>query len=642
MVFLKQRKGISLIVLIITIIVIIILAGAIILNLTKNNPMESAKKAKFMSNIDQYESELMIWENGEMSKTNGEFDPKSLNADKDSGNYKNITMPEIITSMRDDDLDDFEIQDGRLVFVNTDKEQEYEWAEEIGKTPDTNNGGTTEPPAEKVESTSSLWEFNPTTQTITKYLGSDVTTITTITIPNYIDGIPVKSVSGSSGSIFQSEVVLNEIKISGNIQEIGNRAFIGIRSLTTVKIPSSIKRIGDQAFYSTGITEISVPNDIEYIGKMAFLGCSDMKSLKVIDKTKKVTGFKDGSVIDENAFTSCTSLTDVTIPDGVTEILNMAFSSNTSLNNLNISESVIHIAYQAFYGCEKLVTVELPSNIEKIGQNAFFMCNKIESIKPSNYPLSDVYKKYEGEFEYLAVSGLYNLKSIKVPEKITKLGDNSISNNYALESLELPQSLKYIERSAFYGSGLSSITIPKNVISIGNSVFGSSPNLKTINLEEGITEIGDNWFYAYDSIQTINIPNTVTRIGKNAFFAMNGLKNVIIPDSVTTIDEGGFIYCSGIENISLSKNLKTIGNSAFYGSRMSSIDLPNTLTSIGDTAFAGSSNLTQITIPSSVTSIGEGAFNYCDALTSITVNKVINSISGAPWGAPSVTVTWTN
>lgn len=636
----KRNQGISLIVLIITIIVIIILAGAIILNLTKNNPIESAKKARFISNIDQYQSELMLWEQGEFTKTNGDFDPRTLNADKDSGNYKDLTMPYIITSMRDDDLDDFEIQDGKLVFVNEDKEQEYEWAEENGNTP--NNGGTAEQPPEIVESTSALWEFNPETQTITKYLGTDVTTITTITIPNYIDGIAVKSIAGGSGNIFQSEVILNEVKISGNIQEIGTRAFIGMRSLKTVKIPSSVKIIGDQAFYYTGITEISVANDIEYIGKTAFLGCSDLKSLKVIDKSKKVTGFKDGNVIDENAFASCTSLTDVTIPDGINEILDMAFSYNTSLKNLDISESVINIAYQAFYGCENLVTVKLPSNIEKIGQNVFLRCDKIESIIPSNYPLSDGYKKYEGEFGYLAISGLSSLKSIKVPEKITKLGDNSISSNYALESIELPQSLKYIERSALYGSGLSSITIPKNVITIGNSVFGSSPNLKTINLQEGMTEIGDNWFFAYDTIQTINIPNTVTRIGKNAFFAMNGLKNVIIPDSVTTIDDGGFIYCSGIESISLSKNLKTIGNSAFYGSRVSSIDLPSTLTSIGDTAFAGASNLTKITIPSSVISIGEGAFNYCDALTSINIDKPANSITGSPWGATSANVTWKN
>ncbi len=102
-----RNKGISLIVLIITIIVIIILAGAVILNLSKNNPLESAKKARFQSDIDTFKSDLSLYVLGKSSNTEGNYDPKLLNADK-GGSTENgsqtidTTRPitEIISSMK--------------------------------------------------------------------------------------------------------------------------------------------------------------------------------------------------------------------------------------------------------------------------------------------------------------------------------------------------------------------------------------------------------------------------------------------------------------------------------------------------------------------------------------------------------------
>ncbi len=130
----RAKKGISLIVLVITIIVIMILAGAVILNLSKNNPIESSKKAKFQSDIDTFKSDLSLYELNQMSKTDGSYDPKLLNSDK-SGTSENgeptnteIKIADIISSMKNTKYDDkLKVEAGQLVYIGSDI-NESNWA----------------------------------------------------------------------------------------------------------------------------------------------------------------------------------------------------------------------------------------------------------------------------------------------------------------------------------------------------------------------------------------------------------------------------------------------------------------------------------------------------------------------------------
>ncbi len=138
-----KKKGISLIVLIITIIVIIILAGAVILNLSKNNPIDSARKAKFLNDIDSFKSELSLYELGQMSSTDGNYDPKLLNADK-IGSYENGAteindkkkIDDIISSMKNTDYPDkLEVIAGELVYVGN-SQKESEWSDGVIESKD--------------------------------------------------------------------------------------------------------------------------------------------------------------------------------------------------------------------------------------------------------------------------------------------------------------------------------------------------------------------------------------------------------------------------------------------------------------------------------------------------------------------------
>lgn len=144
-----MSTGISLIVLVITIVVIIILAGAVILSLTVNNPIEQARKARFQSDIDTFNSELTLWLAREYSSTLGALDINTVNANKTTGEYKGLKIQQIIQSMNDEYANKLEIQKGKLVYVGTDL-KEQEWASQVGNGTGTNTNLPPQIPPEQV------------------------------------------------------------------------------------------------------------------------------------------------------------------------------------------------------------------------------------------------------------------------------------------------------------------------------------------------------------------------------------------------------------------------------------------------------------------------------------------------------------
>ncbi len=118
------KKGISLIVLIITIIVIIILAGSIIINISKNNPIKSATEAKFKNDASSYINELHLYETNKYSQFIGDYDITTINSEGSD-------MKNIITSIKTSDIDKFKIKNGNLVFIGTDSD-EIDWARSLG------------------------------------------------------------------------------------------------------------------------------------------------------------------------------------------------------------------------------------------------------------------------------------------------------------------------------------------------------------------------------------------------------------------------------------------------------------------------------------------------------------------------------
>ena len=174
---------------------------------------------------------------------------------------------------------------------------------------------------------------------------------------------------------------------------------------------------------------------------------------------------------------------------------------------------------------------------------------------------------------------------------------------------------------------LESVSIPASVTSIGKSAFGEcgseATTALTVSFAEGSTPltIGEAAFN-YANLKSIDIPNRVTSIGISAFASCSNLESVSSPASVTSIGRSAFEEC-GSDAAALTVSFAegstslTISENAFYGAKLTSIDIPNRVTSIGGGAFVNCAHLESVSIPASVTSIGAYAFGYCGKLAKV-------------------------
>ena len=278
--------------------------------------------------------------------------------------------------------------------------------------------------------------------------------------------------------------------------------------------------------------------------------------------------------IGNTAFSGCTSLTSVTIPNSVTSIEERAFSGCTSLTSVTIPNSVTSIGDYAFYDCSALTSITIPNSVTSIGNTAF--------------------------------SGCTSLTSVTIPNSVTSIGEDAF----------------------FWCLSLTSVTIPNSVTSIGEDAFSGCTSLTSVTIPNSVTSIGNHAFYHCSSLKSITIPNSVTSIGKSAFCFCTSLTSVIIPKSVTSIGELAFGGCDALTSIVVESGnsiydsrencnaiIETATNTLVAGCQNTII--PNSVTSIGERAFYGCISLTSVTIPKSVTSIGYEAFYGCESLKTV-------------------------
>jgi ribosomal protein L32 len=336
--------------------------------------------------------------------------------------------------------------------------------------------------------------------------------------------------------------------------------------------------------------------------------------------------------------------TDIVIPYGyenkqVTKIASEAFKNCSNLTSVIIPDSVTSIGSNAFYDCSALTSVTIGNGVTSIGGSAFHDCYRLVEI----YNLSKlVITKGSSENGYIGYYALVIHISIDKTSKLHTVDDYIFYEDdtsvylvrYIGTQTELSLPDKYNDKNykiksyAFYGcSGLTSVTIPNNVTSIGGGTFSNCSSLTSFTIPNSVTSIGGYAFEGCSSLTSITIPDSVTSIGGYAFEGCSSLINVTIPDSVKSIDYGTFSNCSSLTSITIPNSVTSIDDGTFSNcSSLSSITIPNSVTYIGYYTFEGCSSLTSITIPDSVTAIDMFAFSNCSSLTSITIPDSVTDI----------------
>ena len=394
--------------------------------------------------------------------------------------------------------------------------------------------------------------------------------------------------------------------------------------------------------------------------------------------------------IGSGAFSDCTSLKRIIIPNSVTNIANDAFSGCTSLTSITIPGNVTEIGGSAFSGCTSLAEIKVAAkNLNYTSVNGVLYNKDKTTIicypdgkKDKNYKIPNGVTKIGS----LAFSNCSSFTSITIPNSVTSIGDDAFSGCKSLTSVTIPNGVTSIGDYAFYKcSNLTSITIPNSVTSIGDGAFSGCTSLTSITIPNSVTSIGNWTFRGCTSLTSITIPSSVTEIGKCAFEGCENLKNITIPTSVKYIEEMSFYNCALLKSVTIPASVTSIGSNAFgyrgndnetkkvngfkinytknthghyyatrngfsnetclitenldngtlaiskYAGVDKTFSIPSkingkSVTSIGNSAFSSSKNLTGITIPDSVTSIDYYAFNGCTSLKSITIPNSTTSI----------------
>lgn len=474
---------------------------------------------------------------------------------------------------------------------------------------------------------------------------------------------------------------VKEIVLPAHIREVGKSAFEGCASLTSLTVPAAVKTLGESAFadcdaltavkaestapaaaYANTFSEaaytnatLNVPNGFESTyqsapGWSGFTKYADfLLPVNVNDRfvlggvSYKVTALSDAAneaVVTYMPFEGAFNRNNV-------KAANAAYPAEVvvpeTVKYQGKDLKVVALTDSAFYGAANIVSISLPKAIDKIPANLCYDCKALTTFN---------FAGVVTEIGNNAFSECKLLKTIAMPEGLTAIGSRSFANTKALSAVAFPASLKTIAENAFYGSGLTELTVPENV-EVGDRAFNSCTSLLKVKLPASLTKIPGYLFYSCTALETVELAGEVSEIGASAFNNCYKLK-IQIPSTVTKIGESAFANCRALTQVTVPASITHLPTSIFNGcSALESVTLSDKLESIGFNAFRSCTKLREfkyfgdeaknaravaegtettepagavLTMPASLRSIGNNAFTNCTSVAEINLNEGLTEL----------------
>ena len=433
----------------------------------------------------------------------------------------------------------------------------------------------------------------------------------------------------------------------GTVTALGSNALIWQYALTGIVIPEGVTKLGFQSFKGcTNLANITLPKSLTATENLVFDGCSDLAK---------------GKLIADDIAWWCNVSWGGPFSTPLYYAKHLYSDEDTEITNLVIPEGVTNISAYAFYHAESITSVTFPSTLESIGENAFAHSGLTSVDIPVGFT-----EIGEGAFQHCA-----NLTSVTIPEGVTKIG-NAAFVHTGLTSLELPSTIRSMSQSfygceslatltlkdgittlgaSFYGcTALTSVNIPGSIKEIGYNDFSGCSSLTTVTLNEGTEKVQ---FNSCTNLETINFPSTIKEVtitrnekletvtlneGIQEIISFNycyALKEINIPSTVTYV--GTFRDCSALEKVIVADLASWCAarhyDSRFYGPQkyagklylgtvdkyeeITNLVIPEGVTTIKGEAFLGLPNITSITLPSTLTMLENKAFADCTGVTDV-------------------------
>lgn len=522
---------------------------------------------------------------------------------------------------------------------------------------------------------------------IEKYLGADVDVV----VPDKIEGMPVIIIG--AGAFSPGDGPEGDIPV--------NYACADIRS---IKLPETVIDIKQWAFYNCSrLEKINFPDALTYVEAEAFMNCT---SLKEIENAEHPEGYFKG--FGASPFDGCINLKELVLPESNYNYgIRTSLLYGTSVEKLTVKARIItcsggslsytplkEVVFESYtVNFDKLFGHPLSPDykIPKITFAKGFSKENGEKLFGYNYqymrdedgkavfyfdeadPEAIMSENEDAGFRYFAVNGkaivtgFGNYGSAAVTTIPEKLGGYPVSEIFPeafkeknIETLNLPDSLEYIGKSAFesnssfrhietvnFGSGLkeigtaaflnsdlTSVVLPESVTSLSDSVFRES-SLESITAK-GVTEIDSYAFYRCLNLEKAEFSDDLCSVGEYAFYENEKLADIDINgNKVCKLGRYAF-YESSIKSFTLGEDLEIIPEYCFYKTAIESLRIPDSVTYIGQYAFAHCVNLSGVlTIPEKVEYIGIGAFNSVP-FTEVHYNAIKATYSPAPFKSTSV------
>ncbi|MBR0530579.1 MAG: leucine-rich repeat protein [Ruminococcus sp.] len=509
-------------------------------------------------------------------------------------------------------------------------------------------------------------------------------------------------------SAFSGCKEINAYTFGGNLRHIGKSAFNSNTTLVNVDLPASVAEIDDNAFSgctSLETVEFSSNDTLVLLGNSAFSNCEKLVriSVKGLNYNTLPAGNMELKIGTNGMFNNCRSLQNFTWPDPGMWIPANCFNSCTSLKTFNFGTGPANsrcekILTGAFSNCSSLVSIELPDANTVIDASAFYGCTKLEKVVVSDqlsnvgasafkgctvlslYPRSDTAKTKNKvvlpstwqELSAETFRGCTGLTHADI-SPVTKMGDYVFESCTSLLDIAVPDAITAIPKYTFQNcKSLKDVVVSRDLGTVYDYAFQNCISLETLTPSNasklaytfqfpaslgGVQQCGFQKCSAFKYINftddsqfavvgkssfsectsllgsnvggnandTISMPKGVKVIQDSAFRGDTSLDKITFLGEVSTVDTSAFEKCTNLEEVIMNDTITQVGQSAFRECT-SLKKMPTTpsgqtafsnITIIQNSTFDGCTALEDAFIPKNVAQIGQNAFSRCTALTSV-------------------------